>query len=1623
MSGGRSARFGFFFSDLVVIRRIIEHLISNRASVIEGRPQSPSPLFQVESAIIPEQAPEWDIVEKQATLERRIVLEEVKSGPLKAPDRETFWKRIRQTASRLDAHERCQIIPRLTTNRDNPTDHEDRWINLRTAVTQITTTPEKSPHFTSTEALATEAIYHLTHTSTEDSSSKTSDKPLSLEQAKCILEAFEFNNSLGANTLEDDIELLIGSLTFKLPTKELLQSLIGTLYQRASAKDPSARQFTADDIHSSLSTLERLGTVNQADARIWHSWSNLTESSPNNDIDTEPKPGLPYQDWHIVQPEISRLLTTTTPRLLALIGRGGLGKSVLLGKLHQHSKESGNIAIWLTGFDLRGKTPQQVGSILELGAFASSFANKPLHIFIDALENSAADNSALPALLASLSDVGSLPNVYITMSVRAVTWGGLAGSQEKLPRWLAAELSDWNEDRVRELISGSRRPSIGGGLLRLLRTPLLLDLFLRTFSGDEAIPTGLQTRHAVLDAYWERRVLPSNNPDSAKSRELLAQFCEREAGGHSRHTFVEPAVHKLASEGVFTQQHGTWSFRHPLIRDFAMAQWAAIDSTSPKNIIKKLAGITDSLSRWGAFRAAIEAAVESSSLGGHMPPLEDLIREVSAESLSTLMSAAEVLGQLEAPSSVNLGSILREISPAESAAEFINRLLDLARLDRNAAWIPWILSLPPSAEWIEATPWIGHQFLHHVIEWVDELSKNWSGSSDAQAATPAKACALRLRNWSAAPKFGAAGSNKNSFNWMKLIPLVSRFLPTQETLDWMLTNARRTMSAQSAILQALPALVVAAERQREELTPGTLVEVFCRTGNLTRTPSGLCEGPPDTAPIQDSFLRTQLALLGHNSERRGHRGLLREAPEVFLPVAFDMLSGFAASRRQKHQSRSTQPDNTATVVYEPETSSAELADIERRIKEAHPPTVREEDIFQDIIDDTEYTGHVTEIAFIINDLENMITEDLDAGGAFAVNTYWPLVQKSHSTTSRLILLEALTGGGRAYPELTDELLTVRALYFISQAHYHIYQALSFRWPYLSVETRQIILANIESVARANWMNGAYAVPPLASAIPLHERPTWLHPYFELFRLQNFDPVPTEPSPPYHDVRFHSSQPQPDDIENLSPWQKVERQRSGQISILGDDFLDRLHDLKTALTTKLPEPAEVIERPTLPYALHTLLESTAWRRVHNVSIPSELTLTSSELIQLLNWSFDILQRCHLDTLSADNTPIKAHGTPSINSLHPWVTTLELAGAIIASPELRDNLIFNQQLFEEIARRTTSNSPALAWHIFRAIEPFHWVREGSAGRELLKSFIFEKIRDPGALVMAFRHTLALGATDACRAFHHWLCEQDALEQNGDLEGFARLAGICLGHCAFPSRNGERSRLRQLTDELLSHPPTQGLLAETHMYREWCLGLTFGAKNEVRRTEPDHQPSVYPDFASLLDLIWQRVRLPIGAAPSTTFATYFLHALTPEPASSDLPLDKHEQQHHTSVRLLWPSLEPIALKIASDGRAGDVFQLVSGILHSNLPAILRAADLLGIVRALHARALNLGTKNLTEFLPYGTGWLEVFDTGTELIMAVSTSQGATSQVRSWLHEVLQAWSNLKVPKAPEMARLLRE
>lgn len=64
---------------------------------------------------------------------------------------------------------------------------------------------------------------------------------------------------------------------------------------------------------------------------------------------------LPYQDWRTIHPNAHALLDSNAAQTVAILGRGGLGKSVLLRDWLTARQASGDECLFLSSADVAGR--------------------------------------------------------------------------------------------------------------------------------------------------------------------------------------------------------------------------------------------------------------------------------------------------------------------------------------------------------------------------------------------------------------------------------------------------------------------------------------------------------------------------------------------------------------------------------------------------------------------------------------------------------------------------------------------------------------------------------------------------------------------------------------------------------------------------------------------------------------------------------------------------------------------------------------------------------------------------------------------------------------------------------------------------------------------------------------------------------------------------------------------------------------------------------------------------------------------------------------------------------------------------------------------------------------------
>jgi len=784
------------------------------------------------------------------------------------------------------------------------------------------------------------------------------------------------------------------------------------------------------------------------------------------------------------------------------------------------------------------------------------------------------------------------------------------------------------------------------------------------------------------------------------------------------------------------------------------------------------------------------------------------------------LSAAEIVGELDDPSCVNLVRILDEIADSARGAEFLHRLMVAAKLSENAGWLPWLASLPDTQRWIDSTTWIYDEFLRDVMN-LAEVAGRQRDSRSPSTISHLTRIAVSVRNWSPSGKFTGTLAKYDGHIWHQFMPFVAEHAPTNRTLDWLSDNVGRSWRSRFAALEALPLLVVRAREQNQPLDGGRLIDVYCRAGSLVRSAEGLKDSDD---PRVAGHLKNErvAALTGAFLGNHAHRGLLREAPEPFMSVAFDIVSSSTAEQERRRDERLA-PILAGLADSKPSLESTATDRVAEDLRARYPVNAKRtvQEVFIDDVGSGSYFGFDEERKTILTSLHSIVVEDLQAGGELVSRTYWPAAKASQSAVAWVLLLDEMRRHPGVRNDLLDEILIADRLYGVMNAHKYLYHALKHRWPSLDPQQRARVIENVEATASSSTMNGIYAVAPLLAAIPPEQRPDRLNIFFKLYRPSDLDPPYPDPD---DDGDYEWSSATSLDARPQNPWGKV----VGWLGQLGQPedslFLKAVSDLRAALASGLPDKADTGNL----YVLESFLREIRARRDRHPAMPAGLEISTDEARLIFSWGLDVLRT---STRSLQGAPEALDlRTTSRDDSSLWRLAIELLDEALVHPEIDADPSCARAFFDEIVNLTRSRSPKVVWQILRTIRPYNWLKSGGPGRVLLLSTLNE-LRDGGALTAGFSLACRLGPNYRVGFFRRCLASDAVTALPESMDAFLRQAGQFLGRCAFARISDKPNDLRELIEEMLTARPTVGILSRPENYVTWVEAVAFGAKSAIQ------------------------------------------------------------------------------------------------------------------------------------------------------------------------------------------------
>lgn len=751
-------------------------------------------------------------------------------------------------------------------------------------------------------------------------------------------------------------------------------------------------------------------------------WQRLRQAAPKL-----PPTQITIQRWREVQPALDQALRARTANRIVFTSEGGVGKSFLLAELHDEARGA---RVWIDAVTRLNEVEQA----LLLGVEASRRAGVDLAVFVDAIEQASDPKGLLSAIHVALAPY---ERAAVFVGARFATWAQI---RDAFPAWSNLHLERWNNDRVRAIAQARRAEPLSPDLVDLLRTPLLLHLFLETFGHEGSVPSGLATRHGVLRAYFERRVLPEADPRAGDRRAALDVGVASVLANAATWRDTTQASHDLVSDGVLTRVVGELRFRHALLRDFAAA--LQLSKQHAEQVAQTLAAIESPIIRNELLRGVIEAQLDPSPLVTG-PTIAEIVRQCSG----TDLAPGFALGATDAPTS----ALLTAIAPLDQGAVLRQAVIYAQRID-NRAWLR-----VPSMLGGERPAWLGAA----QIEAMGQLAEFATATGDAAAVE----LATTLRQWTRGYTLG----EENSRPVARIGSLLARTLIENETAEWYARLKLGRLNLLSPFLEPLRDLG-AHEQIDEQLLFLALSRIIFEAGAL------VLQGGYSLWEV------VHLCLTDHDEDE----GLLTTRPSLGLSLLFALS---VACTEEDERRRGALLEGPALARFLASLSvDQELLDAESRLR--LQPLLTKLEATGDLVDDIRRVGlSLDEIESLLEEVERRATADLDFAAVLATCAI-----ASRSMHARGIVLRL----PRAHQVdlLVETILCDSRVYHFQDATTALWNAIHTRWQSLGTGTKAEVQRNILERARSPFL-AISEVGRIASAIPRADLDADLVPYVEL----------------------------------------------------------------------------------------------------------------------------------------------------------------------------------------------------------------------------------------------------------------------------------------------------------------------------------------------------------------------------------------------------------------------------------------------------------------------------------------------------------------------------------------------
>jgi hypothetical protein len=1252
---------------------------------------------------------EWDVLVVEGPEHE---LAEVKSGAVSQPDRIAFWLRLRSEVSKR-ASGGAGIYPGFVLDPDRA--NSAPWLGLaREALALPAEIPLPTQPVTdvrSASDLLNEALWFLCCAADWDSKPIKS-AAISSSVALELLGRFRFH-AVQKDALERRVEDAIMVLFPDGWPETIRRDLRAWLDERSDPRNPKGT-FSIGELVAQAHLLERTIAAPPGEIARWRAlWDRL------------PKPADRVR-WRIghdgeelkiadVQPGAAKALAAVTEGGVLALGHAGLGKSVLSTQVQRTCESAGAKTFWCSVEDVgHDEIADVVKSLVLWAGICLLRGQQPVWLIVDGLDE--VDGGHRCAWIQALVRLGNVTGLRVLVTMRAADWRDDGEVRRALGHWPQLRLGAWSEEIVRRLLgSQTVAAAISGNLLALLCTPILLDLFWRTFVETSGSPAAVHTRHGLMLAFWQERLLDAHRR-SHISRVRRAE-CLRDAselgaarvGPFSGTGFKDTeALSVLVSEGLLVEHAGPqprFDFRHPLLRDFALAQWCLKEDDAQKTVERWLA-IEGAPQRHGCLRAILEALSDPG--GGPSFNVADFAAELIRVSPDGVRMLARVLGRIVPTNDLDPASwppTIRNRLPDWFASELVYS----AQRQNTPAWAERI-----GFYWPDQAPWFDATLTERLCAFCEVIHED-AKRRKVPTLTSVVAIAHKLRSWSENPAHQAGFGDRNGWVLRRTVAIVCAVDPSSDALSWIeRLVVRPDRGIHSAILEGTPALA--------PHDPVRAANLFRRAIGLS--PSG---ATPQFEPhALNIVLNHDLVrpLVGH--EHVPSSGLLCAHPATFLPVAIDLVEAFwplelseAAKRRELFRLTLTPEEQAVHDQIEPELESYSADEAE-------------------LIDDRPmrfWTGSSRNPVRerLLRGIESAIAHLSDQSSTTFVRDVAPILRASRLATIQSLLIGAAVERATHPPfrDLLGEMLGDARLFHALDLLHWLCAAVRIVWPSATDDARARILQNVETAGLPRGNSDRIVTASLLAGVPQDELP-------QRFRLLMADarahgevievPHPRE--------MFTWSESRPGEGEETEPWVGTWpagfdtqllaqfRRSTQRLSDSGEkenqpaDVLVAVDLAQRIFALLLDQPVAIEHSHGNDWVLHEAARVLSFSRAPGN--PPELRSRGSELAgHCARLCFPIVEAIPTAASNALVSPNEVFNPPQ-----PWFSALELLELALRSQPLWGDEELQQRFQRFISETWDTTGPGVHQLLAIKIHPRHWHHD-ERRRALFSKLFF----DPG------------------------------------------------------------------------------------------------------------------------------------------------------------------------------------------------------------------------------------------------------------------------------------------------------